>query len=63
MEGAYARIYFRFQVKLLLCKRGLRDAVKHTMSMDLAEKDAQDLKGEKGTRPEEAVNNGAKIRP
>ena len=48
---------------MLLCKRGLRDAVKHTMSMDLAEKDAQDLKGEKGTRPEEAVNNGAKIRP
>ena len=42
----------------------LRDAVKHTMSMELAEKDAQDLKGKKGTRPEETVNNvGAKIRP
>ena len=42
----------------------LSDAVKHTMSMELAEKDAQDLKGEKGTMPEETVNNvGAKIRP
>ena len=41
----------------------LGDAVKHTMSMELAEKDAQDLKGEKGTMPEETINNvGATIR-
>ena len=34
------------------------------MSMELAEKDAQDIKGEKGTMPEETINNvGAKIRP
>ena len=34
----------------------LRDTVKHKMSMELAEKDTQDLKGEKGMMSEETAN-------